>query len=207
MKSIAKIIDLPLVCPDPSEFVRPFPWRSPLCIVEAIKDIITGKTVCDVGCGEGDIMAQMAKHAKSVIGIEKDPARYSVAINRGLDILVGDFTTCEIPVVEVYYTWTYGEMFLKTADILFERFSSFKLITGGQADMPVGFNKYGNAPGYCHQLMDKYGGEFRVFPYLENSVLDRFPSQGFWWLLVMEKSEEKEIKQICAARDVLEHNV
>jgi len=36
--------------------IRETPHRSPLVVAEALKDVLTGKIVCDLGCAEGDNM-------------------------------------------------------------------------------------------------------------------------------------------------------
>ena len=58
------------------------PDRSPLVIAEAIKDIIEDKVVCDLGCAYGDLMIEMQKYAKEVIGVEVHDTVCEVAVKR-----------------------------------------------------------------------------------------------------------------------------
>lgn len=83
-----------------------FPGRSPFAVVEAIKDIIKDKVVCDVGCFDGDLMVEMQKYAKEVIGIEIDAIRYSNALAKGLKIIHGNFLEIDIPEADIYYNFT-----------------------------------------------------------------------------------------------------
>jgi len=84
------------------------PWRSPLVVVEAIKDIIKDKIVCDVECACGDLMVEMKKYVKSVVGMELNPDRVMVCKCRGLNVVCGNVFTDEIPDANVYYIWSDG---------------------------------------------------------------------------------------------------
>lgn len=81
------------------------PYRSPLIIAEAIKDIIAGKIVCELGCACGDLMIEMEKYAKRVVGIEIDKWRATEAIKRGLNVAEGDILKDDIPEADIYYLW------------------------------------------------------------------------------------------------------
>jgi hypothetical protein len=85
--------------------IRNVPYRSPIAISDFLKDILKDKVVCDLGCAEGDNMIFMARYAKKVIGIEKDPPRYKVAQKRGLEVIVADYRVDPIPKADVYYVW------------------------------------------------------------------------------------------------------
>ena len=81
------------------------PYRSPLAVIEAIKDIIKDKVVCDLGCAYGDLMIEMQKYAKEVIGVEVHDEAAKGAINRGLNVIEGDMYKIDIPQADVYYLW------------------------------------------------------------------------------------------------------
>lgn len=81
------------------------PYRSPLAVVEAIKDIIKDKVICELECACGDLMVEMQKYAKKVVGMELNPDMVLAAKARGLDAVEGNVFTDEIPDVEVYYIW------------------------------------------------------------------------------------------------------
>lgn len=81
------------------------PYRTPKAVSEAIKDIISNKVVCDIGCAEGDHMVFMSRYAKKVIGVEIDQTRYKFAIERNLDVIVEDYRKIDLPDADVYYIW------------------------------------------------------------------------------------------------------
>jgi len=81
------------------------PYRSPLIIVETIKDIIEDKIVCVLGCASGDLLIEMKKYAKEVMGMENSYPSVMEARERGLDVIWGDIFKNKIPAAEVYYVW------------------------------------------------------------------------------------------------------
>lgn len=88
------------------ETVRGCPYRSPLIVAEALKGLLQGRSVCDVGCAEGDMLAAMARYARRVVGFEKNPRGYRYARERGLEVVAGDYFLDELPRAEVYYLWS-----------------------------------------------------------------------------------------------------
>ena len=94
------------------------PYRSPLAIVEAMKDIIKDKVVCDVGCAYGDIMIEMKKYAKEVVGIDDKEDRITVAKERGLNVIKGDIFNDLIPEADVYYLWIVKYVVKKVVDMI-----------------------------------------------------------------------------------------
>jgi hypothetical protein len=85
--------------------VQDSPYRSPMVIIEIMKDVIKDKVVCDLGCGAGDLMIGMEKYAKEVIGMEKDGLTIHEVGKRGLNITEGDVLKDPIPKADVYYFW------------------------------------------------------------------------------------------------------
>ena len=88
--------------------ITPFsrcPYRTPQVVSEAVAHLLRGKTVCELGCAEGDNLVFMKRYASSVFGIEIDPKRYRIAEQRGLKISVTDYRTSPIPLADVYYFW------------------------------------------------------------------------------------------------------
>ena len=81
------------------------PYRSPLVVVEAIKDIIKDKIVCELGCACGDLMIEMSQYAKEVIGVELDPDRVKIAKERNLNVIESNVYDDPIPEAEVYFFW------------------------------------------------------------------------------------------------------
>lgn len=87
------------------EPVNKCPFRSPIAVSDAIKSIIEGKIVCELGCAEGDNLAFMSRYANRVIGVELQKKRYRHAIQRGFEIIVGDYFKVDLPDADVYYFW------------------------------------------------------------------------------------------------------
>jgi len=82
-----------------------FPNRSPLVVAEYLAPIITGRSVCDIGCHDGDLMEAFKRYAKSVCGIELPGALATRAMLRDLDVVVGDVLETDPPKADVYYLW------------------------------------------------------------------------------------------------------
>ena len=164
------------------EWIRKFPWRSASTSVEGFKDIISGKSVCDIGCAEGDLMVQIAKHASSVVGIEMNPDRFPAAINRGLTVKVGNFfriRKAEFPVCEVYHLWGPSpETSQLMVDYLMDhpKVEECTILTAGRQNAP-----------HVMKSVEKWDGKVLAIPYEEwTEDLDRIEI-GKWWIGVIEK--------------------
>lgn len=81
------------------------PYRSPRAVSEAIKDIIKNKTVCELGCAEGDNLVFMSRFAKIVKGLELDKNKCDIAQSRGLDVMNANYRDVDLPDADVYYFW------------------------------------------------------------------------------------------------------
>ena len=86
------------------EIIEKYPHRSCLDIVDHFKDIIKDKSVCDVGCGAGDLLEYIRfnKLAKEVHGIERCSKRYT---DERKYVIHGDIHTVELPKADVYLMW------------------------------------------------------------------------------------------------------
>ena len=50
-----------------------FPYRSPLSLASDVKHLIAGKSVCDLGCGAGDLLVEMKELGSAgIAGIEDE---------------------------------------------------------------------------------------------------------------------------------------
>jgi SAM-dependent methyltransferase len=78
--------------------------RTPLTISDRIKQDISGKVFCDLGCGEGDFALCCERYASQVIGVELVPERAEVARMKGLNVITGDILL-KLPEADVYYCW------------------------------------------------------------------------------------------------------
>ena len=88
-----------------TNLIRKPPARTPTIISYKIRNLIKNKTVCEVGCAEGDNMMLMSKYAKKVIGLDLNASRLKYAQNRKQDVLLSDYRLDPIPKVDVYYFW------------------------------------------------------------------------------------------------------
>jgi 16S rRNA A1518/A1519 N6-dimethyltransferase RsmA/KsgA/DIM1 with predicted DNA glycosylase/AP lyase activity len=81
-----------------------FPERTPLDIIDTISKYIKDKTICDIGCGAGDLLYQIKKLGLSdkIIGIERNEKR---GLNGRDFIIIGDFTKLNIPKCDAYLIW------------------------------------------------------------------------------------------------------
>lgn len=84
--------------------------NTPPEVADLISDIIKDKVVCDIGCGEGDFMQALEKHAKKVIGIEEVPQRAKKAKEKGFRVINECSFFNELPEADVYYSWTRDSM-------------------------------------------------------------------------------------------------
>lgn len=85
--------------------IRETPYRSPQVVSETVRDVIQDKTVCELGCAEGDNMIFMSEYAKRVLGMELNEQRYRFAKQRNLEVIVGDYHRDSLPKADVYYFW------------------------------------------------------------------------------------------------------
>ncbi len=90
------------------------PNRSPIEIPELVKKYLYGKTFCEIGCCEGDLLEQFAKYADKAIGIEisrsyKDKLLLLEKKYKNIEIIMGNFFDIEIPICDVYYFWIMPE--------------------------------------------------------------------------------------------------
>ena len=155
-----------------------YPLRSPIALVEAVKDIIQDKIVCDIGCGEGDILWLMKTYAKDVIGFEIDKNRYIHARNRGLKIIVGDYYKDTLPKADIYYCWSNLPHDIPVIiSSLLKETSHKKLLVGGR--------KNADHLNFC---LEKYGGIIKDFYFKEpdRKEFPDFPFEGLWSIYILE---------------------
>lgn len=96
------------------------PWRSPIEIPSLLKEHLKGKTFCEIGCGEGDLLREFAKYADKVYGIEHNSDYFEAldkvndecdnveVIKKSIEIYPGqggDMSIDDIPKTDVYYFW------------------------------------------------------------------------------------------------------
>lgn len=137
------------------------PYRSPLVVVEAIKDIIADKKVCELGAACGDLMIEMQKYAKEVVGIENNVEDAQIAQRRNLDVVIGDILIDPIPQADVYYLWVKQTL----VHDIFKRVTKGLVILGADTAIAEDIAIY--------QLIDELHliGQWRVIKYHEGIKL------------------------------------
>lgn len=90
---------------DLSKITLKCPGRTPLVVAEALKDILKGKVVCDIGCREGDILLAFLDYAKAGIGVESNENSAKIAQSKGLNVIIGDIRDIPLPEADIYYIW------------------------------------------------------------------------------------------------------
>lgn len=144
------------------------PDRSPLCVAEALQGIIKGKTVCDVGCREGDMIIAFSQYADKVIGIDWNGLNVQRAVEKGLEVTLQSFADALLPIpkADVYYAWVSRDANLKILNLL----EDCIVVLGG--DPSVG-EKY-DIPG-SSKISVKYneGDGEREYGVFELTVIDK----------------------------------
>jgi predicted RNA methylase len=79
-------------------------------IADLIQDIIKDKVVCDIGCGGGSFMRELARYAKRVHGIEEEHEWAMAAVDKGFDVMVENAFSFPLPEADVYYCWSKDAM-------------------------------------------------------------------------------------------------
>jgi hypothetical protein len=170
------------------EWLRVFPWRSPSSAPEGLKEIVSGKSLCDVGCAEGDMLYQFAKYAESVVGIEMNPDRFPVAIKRGLTVKVGNFfriRNAEFPVCDVYYLWGPSP---ETSQLMVDH-----LMAHPKVQEAIILTAGRNGAPHVTKSVTKWDGKVLTIPYKEfNEDLER-EEEGKWWVGVIEKKTDVHV--------------
>jgi hypothetical protein len=91
---------------------------TPKEVANLISDIIKDKVVCDVGCGGGGFMKELANYASKVIGIEEEEKFAEIAAETGFDVYCHNTFFYPLPKADVYYLWSKDAMgvFLKARE-------------------------------------------------------------------------------------------
>lgn len=89
--------------------------KTPPEAVEDIKKYLVGKTIYDLGCGDGEFSLAMSKYGK-VIGIEADPFLVVSAKDKGVETITEDYLNINYPCGSVLFIFMsfYGTMRLAT---------------------------------------------------------------------------------------------
>lgn len=180
-------VDVDAAYEDASHMLEDYPWRGPAVVVHALAPYITDKTVCDLGCGGGDLAWLMGRWAKKVVGVEQNSDRLNKAFIAS-PVRTRDNVTFEkldyfaepVPDADVYYFWPDEAMSLVPLMEMLEKIERPFLLVGAarvpflQSEMEqeevVGWT---GRRKRCFLLsyVDKHGGKVITFPSREDSVL------------------------------------
>jgi len=158
------------------------PFRSPEAISEAIQDIIKDKVVCELGCAEGDNMVFMSRYAKKVIGVDNNQTRLNKAIERGFDVVNGNYYHV-LPKADVYYFWAdkgtidnepLTERIYSTPD-----FEGYIIVAGD-----IGFQ---TEPPAVKKCAERWNGELREVKFCEGSGVRE---SGTFILAIIKKDKK-----------------
>jgi SAM-dependent methyltransferase len=88
-----------------SGFIRDVPARTSEQVIDKLKSYFQDKSVCDVGCGEGDVITMILKYTDRVCGVDWSMERLQPAIDRELNVTQGNAEHDRLPFADVYYAW------------------------------------------------------------------------------------------------------
>ena len=159
---------------------RETPYRSPKAAIDSTSEFIQDKVVCDLGCAEGDTMVFMSKYAKEVIGFEFDKTRGSVAEEKGLNVIYGDYFKDDLPEAEVYYFWPDEGAIAN--DFLINKIHSTEgwsgtIIVGGDSN-------FHPEPAILDECVRKWKGDLKKIEWREG---DGYRQGGTFLLCVIKK--------------------
>jgi len=137
-----------------------YPIRSPLVVADFLASQVGGRSFCEIGTRNGDVMSCVSKFAKSVTAIEMDEGYCKKLRTRGFGVAcqrVEDIATSDFPQADVFYWWPsdaagQNELWLRIV-------ARALRLQGRRASVFVGFDTHwqpdmGNMPG----LVRKYNG-------------------------------------------------
>jgi len=142
------------------------PYRSPLVVVDAIKDIIKDKVVCELGCAKGDLFPIFSKYAKEVKGLEYKPKYVDFCREQGYNVIQGDWDIDELPEADVYYFWCYN---YSQNEPLIERILDKKGFKGKIIAASDATFKEHPEVQTIKECNDRWGGELVIVPFNEGS--------------------------------------
>jgi len=138
-----------------------FPIRSPLMVADFLSEQVRGRSFCEIGTRNGDVMGCVSHFAKSVTAIEMDPPYCKSLRERGFGVAckqVELILPADFPKADVYYWWPsdaggQNEMWLRIIAM------NLRLAGQHRASVYIGFDAHW-APdmGVLDGLVHKYNG-------------------------------------------------
>lgn len=83
--------------------------NTPRNLADVLAPMLEGKTLVDLGCGDGDFLAYAKRHAARVIGMQwtLDSEDGNTARARGIEVIDGNILDDPWPEADVYYCFTF----------------------------------------------------------------------------------------------------
>lgn len=87
-----------------------WPLRTPLAVIPAIGSYLKDKSICDIGCGSGDLLAEIIRlgYSSNVVGIELVQSKIP---SERKYIICNDALKMTIPVCDVYMMWMNSNLY------------------------------------------------------------------------------------------------
>lgn len=150
------------VCPELPGFVLEdlYPIRSPLIVADYLSERVRGKSFCEIGTRNGDVMGCVSRSAASVTAIEMDEAYCSKLRQRGFGVAcqkIEDIPVPSFPLAHVYYWWPsdaggQNELWLRIV-------ARALRVRGWRASVYIGFDAHWKPDlDYLPGLVKKYNG-------------------------------------------------
>ena len=85
-----------------------FPIRSPLVVADYLGPQLQGRSFCEIGTRNGDVMSCLSHYAKEVIAVEMDEGYCAKLRSRGFSVVCENseqIPLAEYPMADIYYWW------------------------------------------------------------------------------------------------------
>jgi SAM-dependent methyltransferase len=201
-------VDSHKVIEDSEGMLESYPWRGPAVVPHVMRPYILEKTVCDLGCGGGDLAWLMGRWAHHVTGIEIDHKRHAIATRtRGangeqlplraftnVSIEKRDYIKGGIPKTDVYYFWPNDPDTIDSLMAFFEEKADrpFIVMAGARpafldSEKEGEQFRVGSASRSCRLLkhVDAHDGKVISAPFYEKSSHQGWADEGMWCLCVI----------------------
>ena len=145
-----------------------------------MRELIRGKTICDVGCAKGDMVMQFSRFAAYAFGINDNKEEVDIARGREVDVLYGDALKMDIPAAHFYFFYwdeTVGSPFIQR--MMDSQPGPFTILTSGY-----------EGKGWQNIYINDWNpSTVYTFPYIESGTVkeELAPAEGTWWLVAIEK--------------------
>ena len=163
-----------------------FPYRSPLDAAKALKFLIEDKVVCDLGCGDGDMLQAFVDNgAKDAVGIERSLELVHRTRAKGFDCVYGNMLDEPLPIADIYYIWVEAQRVFDTFVNIWNKTQKAVFVI---ADYDI-----------RSQDVERLGGVVITVPYLEDETRQikgtTFEKEGTWNMTIITKGYENDYEE------------